>query len=375
MIAKVAETTKRRNSIEPPRATRRRELDRVIDQIDNLCDAFGIGARIPAHRDLMARFETTERTVLAALAELQRRGRIVRRAGSGTYVANSTAISGSEKPEARAAASAGVSNIIVVGSHDHGYYSRAIEMAFQYAQEHELGVSYEPPNFERLMTMPRLHSGVSCGFIVLGSVNIYNAKPLSEAGHHVVGIGDRGLDHRNAFPCVHPDNMIGGYLAAMHLIEYGHTRIGYFAAGDNPRLWGHKQAVRQAQEAGQDVQSITIGRDTFNEWQKDPSLSKKFFANPDCPTGFCVWNDTDAIRLVTFLMSLGLNVPNDISIVGYDNLPVAETITPALTTIETRLEDQVKLALNLLASPSDLPRHSVVVEPELVIRNSTRSRM
>src|SRR5690242_3551916 len=107
MITKAAETAIRRNSAETPRATRRLELDRVIDQIDNLCDAFGVGARIPAHRDLMTRFETTERTVLGALTELQRRGRIVRRAGSGTYVASPAAVSVSKEPEAWTAALAG----------------------------------------------------------------------------------------------------------------------------------------------------------------------------------------------------------------------------------------------------------------------------
>lgn len=374
MITNVADTTKRRNGAEPPRAMRRREMNRVIEQIEHLCDAFGVGARIPAHRDLMTRFETTERTVLGALAELQRRGRIVRRAGSGTYVASAMTAVSEAVSEEPAAGQMSVGNIIVVGSHDQGYYSRAIEMAFRHAQEHDLGVSYEPPNFERLMAMPRMQDGTAYGFIILGSLHIYNAKALSEAGHRVVGIGDRGLGHWNAFPCVHPDNTVGGYLAASHLIEYGHRRIGYLAAGSNPRLWGHEQAVRQAQEAGQDVQSIMIGRDTFNEWQKDPSLGEAFFAAPDRPTGFCAWNDTDAIRLMTFLMSVGLRVPSDVSIVGYDNLPVGETISPALSTVETRLDDQVKLALNLLTSPSGLPRHSVVVEPELVVRSSTQVR-
>lgn len=373
MISKVMDTTERRNRAETPRAMRRMELARVVDQIDALCDAFGVGSRIPAHRDLMARFDTTERTVLGALAELQRRGRIVRRAGSGTYVATpaSSAPETASISAAHATAGERITNVVVVGSHDQGYFSRAIEMAFRHAQEINLGVTYEPPNFERLSTILH-HAGT--GFVVLGSQNVHDAMQLHVSGHRIVGVGYWQLIDRISFPCVYPDNLTGGYLAATHLIEAGHTRIAYLMAGDNPRLWGHELAVRQASDAGNDVRSVTIGKDTFSEWQQSPALGRAFFDHPDHPTGFCVWNDTDAIRLVTFLMSIGINVPEDVSVVGYDNLPVAQTITPALTTVETRLEDQVKLALNLLASTSDMPRHSIVVEPELVVRNSTRPR-
>ena len=83
-----------------------------------VCDAFGVGSRIPAHRDLMARFETTERTVLGALAELQRRGRIVRRAGSGTYVATPASVPSAPAPIAnlRSASTNKVASVMVVSA-------------------------------------------------------------------------------------------------------------------------------------------------------------------------------------------------------------------------------------------------------------------
>jgi DNA-binding LacI/PurR family transcriptional regulator len=266
-----------------------------------------------------------------------------------------------------------ISSIVVVASHDHGYYSRAIEMAFRYAQERELDVTFEPPNFERIGTLARTR-GSQIGLLVIGSQNVHDVRQLSDTGCRIVGVGDWRLIERIPFPCVFPDNVRGGYMAAAHLIEIGHAKLAYLAAGDNPRLWGHEHAVRHAQEAGQGVRSVVIDRDTFNEWQRNPSLAKTFFAAPDSPTGFCTWNDTDAISLMTLLMSIGLHVPNDISIVGYDNLPVTETITPALTTIDTHLEDQVKLAIAQLVSQNELPHHSIVVDPDLIVRASTKPR-
>jgi LacI family transcriptional regulator len=67
-------------------------------------------------------------------------------------------------------------------------------------------------------------------------------------------------------------------------------------------------------------------------------------------------------------------VPKDISIVGYDNVPVAETITPALTTIDSHLEDQVKLAVAQLISLNDVPHHSIVVDRDMIVRASTTAR-
>lgn len=359
----------RMDSIETPKALRLREFERVVDLIDSLCDAYGMGARIPAHRDLMERFNSSERTVLGALVELQRRGRIIRRAGSGTYVASTAQ---SIMPAGVAGTRSNLTKIIVVGSHDNGYFSRAIEMTFRLALEMEIEITFEPPNFDRLMSICLAQRTGNYGILVLGSQYIFEARHLIDSCSNIVGVGDRRLAEPNPFGCVHPDNISGGYLAASHLIQFGHKRLAYIMAGNNPRLWGHEQAVRHAQLSCLDITSITIGRETFDEWQRKPSLGREFFAHPEHPTGLCVWNDTDAIRLLTFLMSIGLNVPDDVSIVGYDNLPVAQTISPALTTVETRLEDQVKLALNLLVNRSELPHHSIVVEPELIVRESTR---
>lgn len=384
MVNAFADTTSRTYKAHSGLSPRRQELARVISQIEDLCEAFGIGARIPAYRDLMSRFDTSERTILAALAELQRTGRIVRRAGSGTYVAKTgkhqsrSSVVYPALPSLPTETSAipypapTAMSVVVVASHDNSYLSRGIELIYDHAQALGCSVSYEPPRVDRIEQLCRLDDGVERGFLVLGSNRFELCQRIHATGRRVVFVGGAPDNAQVPFPSVDVDGFHGAYDATRHLIDLGHRRLAIVEPISVPRHLGHETAVRDAQATGLDITLSKVSERDLATWRTHPAAVTEFFAKPDHPTGLCVWNDHDCIKLLTMLQSAHIRVPQQVSLVGYDDGVEARNVTPALTTVNTRLDDRIQIALNLLLNQSPgTPAYTAVVKPSLVVRSST----
>jgi len=98
-------------------------------------------------------------------------------------------------------------------------------------------------------------------------------------------------------------------------------------------------------------------------------------SNP--PTAVFVCNDMMAIGAIRAINRVGLKVPDDISIIGFDNIPIAEVITPALTTIAQPINAIAQQAMALLlrrmeGDTSEYPSRITLV-PELIVRDSCRA--
>ncbi len=373
-----------RLSISPRRA----EVARVVSEIDELCTKFGVGARIPAHRDLMHRFATTERTVLRALTELQRRGRIVRRAGSGTYVAQEpiTAPIAKMVPGLSPADPAPLprighdrprncDSIVVVAPHDNAFFSQGIGMAYDRAIKLGLPVSYEPPTGERLMEYLEDKEIGRRGFVIFGGKYYDLCKKLHDSGARVAHIGGPPPNTSAPFPCVNADQFRGGYLAVEHLIGLGHRHVASVEPTNWPRHRGHMEAISTARGAGLSVRFSSIPEEQWRGWNQRPDLAIEYFSAPDHPTGLCAWNDHDCISLLTILQSQNIRVPDQVSLVGFDNGRESRSVMPALTTIDNKLEDRIRIAIELLLNcSSDVPPFMAMVQPELIVRASTKKQ-
>ncbi len=380
-------TTLSKSSIEHPTVHQRRsELARVEQCIRALCDSLEPGAKIPSHHELMQRFGASERTVLRSLEDLQRGGRIVRRTGSGTYVADHAAPGNSvrysserNRTEVATSArvrSAGCTSIVVVASHDNSYLSRGIELIYDSASEYNMMVSYEPPREERIEALCASGPREGRGFLVLGSNRYELCKRIHESGNRVVMVGSPSHETDMPFPCVNIDNFRGGYIAAEHLVSLGHRHIAIVEPTSAPRYWGYDAALRDAAAKGFVIQRSQISEETFAQWQRNIQLPAEYFASPNRPTALWTWNDHDAITLLTLLQSIAIRVPDQVSIIGYDNGREATSVTPALTTIDTRLKDRIKIALDLLARPaSSAPQYTALILPQLIERASATERI
>ncbi|HEX3689963.1 MAG TPA: LacI family DNA-binding transcriptional regulator [Solirubrobacteraceae bacterium] len=198
---------------------------------------------------------------------------------------------------------------------------------------------------------------------------------LQRAGIPIVflGLSERWGDS------VGPRDRQGGRLATEHLLKLGHRRIAYVrtplveASGDRARHDGYRAALRRAGVAPlpvyawtPGVSSITVGREVLD--------LAAALGGRDAPTALFASNDIGAIALIEACESLGLAVPGDLSVVGFDDIALAGLRRISLTTVAQSLDDQAERAVALLLerveSPGLDPRHESA-EVALRVRGST----
>lgn len=176
--------------------------------------------------------------------------------------------------------------------------------------------------------------------------------------------------------CVSLDNDMGGYIATEHLIELGHKHIAcitgpLFKADARSRLAGYRRAIEQA---GLEYDERLVIESDYQESGGQASIERlrrrgiKF-------TAVVTQNDHLAIGAMKALKSHGANVPEDVSVVGYDDMVMARYTEPGLTTISTPVEKfgqyAADLALNIEGEKSCSIQVQQRFEPELIIRGST----
>jgi LacI family transcriptional regulator len=200
--------------------------------------------------------------------------------------------------------------------------------------------------------------------------------PLREALSHfnAVVLVNRRVEGQK-IPAVLVDDALGGYLVTQHLLNEGHTAVGFLSGPRNSysgvrRLEGYQKAMV---EAGIESRPgwVRHCKPTFTDGQK---AARSFFkTHPELTALFC-HNDLVALGALEGCKKLGLDVPNEMAVAGFDDIMLAGIVSPALTTCHVPREKLGKLAVNMLLSCIEKEEgngRDVVVEPELVVRAST----
>lgn len=173
------------------------------------------------------------------------------------------------------------------------------------------------------------------------------------------------------------DDVLGGRLATQHLIDLGHHKIAYLSEHlDNPfnftanvdRYQGYCQAF---EAAGWPVNPTYLQEVAYGQ-QAARQGAKELFALADRPTAIFAASDTQAIGVLQAANEMGFNVPQDLSVVGYDDVEVTEYLS--LTTIHQPLFEfgikGVELLLETIEKPTRSP-HKILLPVELVVRGTT----
>ncbi|NMR19145.1 LacI family DNA-binding transcriptional regulator [Cellulomonas fimi] len=196
------------------------------------------------------------------------------------------------------------------------------------------------------------------------------ATELEQAGVPTVFVG-RPFQHGHV-RYVDVDNTAGGRMAAEHLVRAGRARIGTVAGPQDmsaglDRLAGWSAALA---DAGMAADAVAYG--DFTSAGGARAASRLLAEHPDLDALF-VASDLMAAGALGVLADAGRRVPDDVAVVGYDNLAVATSTTPALTTVVNPVVAMARTAggllLDLLAGEA-VPEAPVVFAPELVVRAS-----
>ncbi|EAS64848.1 HTH-type transcriptional repressor PurR [Photobacterium angustum] len=198
------------------------------------------------------------------------------------------------------------------------------------------------------------------------------------------------LERKNDLPMVimdwgpespHTDNILdnaenGGYIATKHFIENGHKKIGCLSGQADKstcqeRLKGFRKAMAEA--------DLTVNEDWLLdgdfECESAVEAAQKFIAMEDRPTAIFCFNDIMAMALISTFEQAGLRVPDDISIIGYDNIDLAPYFAPPLTTIHQPKRRLGKKAIEILlerVKDKNHERQTFEMTPKLVERKSVK---
>lgn len=175
-------------------------------------------------------------------------------------------------------------------------------------------------------------------------------------------------------PSVAADDELGGYLATRHLLGLGHTRIGMIAGPQQfstgaLRLKGYRRAFK---EAGVSPERSWIVPSSFSIGG-GLEAAASLLGSASRPTAiFCI-NDSTAIGVMVAARDLGMTVPDDVALVGYNDTEVAPMLQPPLSSVAIPLEEMGREAVDCLVRQIDGGKpESITLPPRLKIRGSSQ---
>jgi LacI family transcriptional regulator len=170
-------------------------------------------------------------------------------------------------------------------------------------------------------------------------------------------------------------NWIGGMRATDHLIELGHRRIGLVGGRtrklcNQARLDGYRAALEHA-GLSIDPELIAVGNP---DHATALAAAQAMLARSDRPTAIFATSDLHAMGVYEAARLHGLRLPDDLSVVGFDDIPLAAWASPPLTTMRQPLAEIASLAARMLLEPQEAGlSHRTELSTKLVVRSSTRA--
>ena len=261
------------------------------------------------------------------------------------------------------------------------YFSPFTTAAIDYADELEYNVLVlvidKNREFEKARKL--LYNKTVSGGIFIGvENNVQEIFKLIRSGCKLVIIDqekckDKTLDKHII---VNSKNLEGAYKATKHLIEYGHREIAHICGDMDKfsgfkRLEGYKKAMN---EAGLPIKNEYIVEGDFTE-DSGYEGAKKLLKSKNKITGIFASSDTMAIGAMKVIKEMGLKIPDNISIVGYDDIKIASYISPSLTTIRVSILDMASIAVKSLINfiEKDIKSSKYnTVSTELIVRESSK---
>lgn len=254
------------------------------------------------------------------------------------------------------------------------FFSEVIRGSDQAAQrqKYHLVVSSSHNHREEIEAALRMMRGRVDGLIVM-SPDIDAAALMSNLPRSLPFVLLNCYTDDAPIDSINIDNYDGAYEIVRHLIGHGHKRIAIIRGTEHnndaeERLRGFRKAVAAAGITG----TAEVGGD-FSE-ESGFRAMKGLLARPDRPTAVFASNDSMAIGALSAVYEAGLRVPEDIALAGFDDIPIAQFIKPALSSVSVRISDMGALAVERLTDAirlkDDHVRKRIVLPTTVVARES-----
>lgn len=218
------------------------------------------------------------------------------------------------------------------------------------------------------------------GIIFMGGrINLSKCPPelaqeLTELSNHLPIVLVNGNVPRGGLPRVYTDEASGAALAAQHLIDIGHREIAFLGGAEHMSTTMVKvKAYRKTLEANGIAYREELVRFGGYSIKDGKEAMRVLIDSGERLTAVCCVNDYTAIGAIKAAVEQGLRVPEDVSIVGFDDTPLAEAILPELTTVSQNTHELGKTAVEMLHEliTRKKTKKQVALKPKLMVRQST----
>ncbi|MCJ7839849.1 GntR family transcriptional regulator [Lederbergia sp. NSJ-179] len=339
--------------------------DHILSLIQN--KELSAHARIPSEKDFIEKLGVSSITVRRALAELVDEGVIYRVKGKGSFISE-------QKPKNQT--SSKLITFVLSGNdmYDNSYM-QIMKGIQSYLSNHgyKLIIEFIENNIDQERELVKKLIQTDCGGLLIYSSNPEAAKEYLtdiQSKRLPVVLLDR-FPMGIPLPCISCNNYDGGFEAVNHLIGLGHTKIGFcaydfFLNSEKERYLGYQHALMNANL---------------------PADSKIFFSQPklnykelvaaiksgNLTALFCV-NDRSALEVMNQLIKMGIDIPQDLSIIGFDDFESSKYAKVPLSTVQQHFEmlgyEAAKLLLEIRKKAQIEPK-KVLLPTNLIIRDST----
>ncbi|MNO19840.1 Arabinose metabolism transcriptional repressor [compost metagenome] len=333
------------------------------------------GDQTPSENEIAGQFGMSRQTVRQALGQLEKEGWLYRLQGKGTFVT---------RQDTRPLQSSNMIGMMTTHISDYifphivsgaearlrgGGYSMMLSST-------DNDKNKERENLELLLSQPFKGLIIEPTKSAQGNPNLPLYLALEIHRIPFIMINERYPELH--CPCLKLDDEAGGYMAAEHLIALGHREIaGFFKTDDLQganRLKGFTRALYKHR--------LPLGPDTVTHYTSEQKHTVPYEAalamlqRRQRPTAFVCYNDELAVLLLEAARQTGLSVPDDLSLIGFDDSTLATATEVKLTTIRHPKQEMgvqaADMLMDMIERRSPEPPNDIIYKPELVLRGSTK---
>jgi DNA-binding LacI/PurR family transcriptional regulator len=343
------------------------------------------GTRIPSESQLTSHLNISRSTVRLALQQAEIEGLIERLPGKGTFVAHQTDKDTPSKLVGFVTCEFdSESHLLLLNGAEDAMKSRDYRVVFSNARSYE----------EEIFTLRRLKEEGVAGILLWPNLDYSTSQHPNISDYREINLPVIFMDRRiDGFECdyVTSDNYGGAFAMIQHLIDCGHQNIAFVSHG-NTELVTVRERYRGFQDAmyganltpcepwvvgqeGREMSTSEMLRASTDSKSREFQQFKHLMTDaPQPPTAIFALNDALAILAMQVMKALGINVPHEVSIAGFDDIDVAVHLEVPLTTVAQDRFSIGKHAAHLLMQRLEGdtgPARSEVIPTQLRIRSST----